>query len=150
MFSRLFSDGRLDADALIDATGNVPPESMHNAFRVIKPTGDVSAYVMLWQNLRSDEQMAAYQAMGQWTKDHVPFPGATFRQLVQMMRDNAMVNDTVLLGAKPVHLTDIRCRSSRCWPSATTYAPWPRWARPWTWSVRRTSKRSGCRPATSA
>ena len=109
MFSRLFSDGRLDADALIDATGNVPPESMHNAFRVIKPTGDVSAYVMLWQNLQSDEQMAAYQAMGQWTKDHVPFPGATFRQLVQMMRDNAMVNDTVLLGAKPVHLTDIRC-----------------------------------------
>ena len=109
MFSRLFSDGRLDADALIDATGNVPPESMHNAFRVIKPTGDVSAYVMLWQNLRSDEQMAAYQAMGQWTKDHVPFPGATFRQLVLMMRDNAMVNDTVLLGAKPVHLTDIRC-----------------------------------------
>jgi polyhydroxyalkanoate synthase len=64
---------------------------------------------MLWQNLWSDEQMAAYQAMGQWTKDHVPFPGAAFRQLVQMMRDNAIVNDMVLLGGKPVHLTDIRC-----------------------------------------
>jgi poly[(R)-3-hydroxyalkanoate] polymerase subunit PhaC len=109
MFSRLFSDGRLDADVLIDATGNVPPESMRNAFRVIKPTGDVSSYVTLWQNLWSDEQMAAFQAMGQWTKDHVPFPGATFRQLVQMMRDNAIVNDTVLLGGKPAHLTDIRC-----------------------------------------
>jgi polyhydroxyalkanoate synthase subunit PhaC len=109
MFSRLFSDGRLDADALLDATGNVPPESMRNAFRVIKPTGDANSYVMLWQNLWSDEQMAAYQAMGQWTKDHVPFPGATFRQLVRMMRDNAIVNDTVLLGGKPVHLTDIRC-----------------------------------------
>ena len=109
MFSRLFSDGRLDADALIDTTGNVPPQSVHNAFRVIKPTGDVNSYVMLWQNLSSDEQMAAYQAMGQWTKDHVPFPGAAFRQLVQMMRDNAIVNDTVLLSGKPVHLTDIRC-----------------------------------------
>ncbi len=109
MFSRLFSDGRLDADAVIDATGNVPPESMLNAFRVIKPTGDVDSYVMLWQNLWSDEQMAAYQAMGQWTKDHVPFPGATFRQLVQIMRDNAIVNDTVRLGGKPVHLADIRC-----------------------------------------
>jgi polyhydroxyalkanoate synthase subunit PhaC len=109
MFSRLLSDGRLDASALIDATGNVPPESVHNAFRVIKPTGDVNSYVMLWQSLSSDEQMAAYQAMGRWTRDHVPFPGAAFRQLVQMMRDNAIVNDTVLLGGKPVHLTDIRC-----------------------------------------
>jgi len=39
----------------------------------------------------------------------VPFPGAAFRQLVQMMRDNAIVNDTVLLSGRPVHLTDIRC-----------------------------------------
>jgi len=109
MFSNLFSDGRLDADALLDATGNVPPENMRNAFRVIKPTGDINSYVMLWQNLSSDEQMAAFQAMGQWTKDHVPFPGATFRQLVQMMRDNAIINDTMLLGGKPVHLKDIRC-----------------------------------------
>ena len=109
MFSRLFSDGRLHADALLDATGNLPPENMRNAFRVIKPTGDINSYVMLWQNLLSDEQMAAFQAMGQWTKDHVPFPGATFRQLVQMMRDNAIINDTVLLGGKPVHLKDIRC-----------------------------------------
>ena len=82
---------------------------MRNAFRVIRPTGDVSAYVMLWQNLWSDEQMAAYQAMGQWTRDHVPFPGAAFRQLVQMMRDNAIVNDTVLLGGTPAHLADIGC-----------------------------------------
>jgi len=109
MFSRLFSDGRLDADTLLDATGNVPPENMRNAFRVIKPTGDINSYVMLWQNLQSDEQMAAFQAMGQWAKDHVPFPGATFRQLVQMMRDDAIINDTVLLGGKPVHLKDIRC-----------------------------------------
>ena len=109
MFSRLFSDGRLDAESLLDATGNVPPESMLNAFRILKPTGDMSSYVMLWQSLWSDEQMAAYQAMGQWTKDHIPFPGGTFRQLAQMMRDNAMINDTVRLGGTPVHLADIRC-----------------------------------------
>jgi polyhydroxyalkanoate synthase len=109
LYSRLFSDGRLDADALIDATGNVPPRSVYNAFRVIKPTGDVNSYVMLWQDLGSDERMAAYQAMSQWTKDHVPFPGAAFRQLVQMMRDNAIVSDTVMLSGKPVHLADIRC-----------------------------------------
>jgi hypothetical protein len=38
-----------------------------------------------------------------------PFRDAAFRQLVQMMRDNAIISDTVLHGGKPVHLTDIRC-----------------------------------------
>ncbi len=109
MFSRLFSDGRLDAEALIDHTGNVPAESVLNAFRILKPTGDVSSYVSLWQNLWSDEQMAAYQAMGQWAKDHVPFPGAAFRQFTQMMRDNAFITDRLRLGGTPVHLADIRC-----------------------------------------
>ena len=109
MFSRLFSDGRLDAEALIDHTGNVPAESVLNAFRILKPTGDVSSYVTLWQNLWSDEQMAAFQAMGQWAKDHVPFPGAAFRQFTEMMRDNAFINDRLRLGGTPVHLADIRC-----------------------------------------
>ncbi|HTT53364.1 MAG TPA: alpha/beta fold hydrolase [Streptosporangiaceae bacterium] len=109
MFSRLFCDGRLDAEALIDGTGNVPPDNVRNAFRVLKPTGDINSYVLLWENLLSDEQLAAYQAMGQWTREHVPFPGAAFRQLVQMMRDNALINDTLVLGGTPVHLADIRC-----------------------------------------
>jgi poly[(R)-3-hydroxyalkanoate] polymerase subunit PhaC len=109
MFSKLFSDGRLEAGTLLDATGNVPPGTMLNAFRILKPTGDIGSYVTLWQNLSSDEQMAAFQAMGQWTKDHVPFPGAAFRQFIQMMRDNALINDSMRLGGTPVHLADIRC-----------------------------------------
>ena len=67
-------------------TGNVPPEAVENAFRLLKPTAEYSQYANLWENLWNDEYMEGYQAMGQWTRDHVPFPGAAFRQTVERAR----------------------------------------------------------------
>ena len=101
---------------------------------------------MLWQNLWSDEQMAAYQAMGQWTKDHVPFPGGTFRQLTQIMRDNAIINDTVMLGGTPVHLADIHCPFLSVLAERDHIAPRRQWLRSSALSAPRTSRKSGCQP----
>ena len=78
-------EGRLEPEELIDATGNVPPEAVENAFRLLKPTAEYSQYANLWQHLWNDEYMEGYQAMGQWTRDHVPFPGAAFRQTVERL-----------------------------------------------------------------
>jgi polyhydroxyalkanoate synthase len=68
----LVREGRLDPDDLIDATGNVPPEAVENAFRLLKPTAEYSQYATLWENLWNDRYVEGYQAMGQWTRDHVP------------------------------------------------------------------------------
>jgi polyhydroxyalkanoate synthase len=100
---------KLEPDAVIDDSGNVPPEVIANSFKVLKPTADLSQYATLWQNLWNDKQMEAFQAMGQWTRDHIPFPGKVFRQTVGVMRTNALVNDRMELGGTPVHLSDIRC-----------------------------------------
>jgi polyhydroxyalkanoate synthase len=92
----LVREGRLDPDDVIDATGNVPPEAVENAFRLLKPTADYSQYANLWQHLWNDEYMEGYQAMGQWTRDHVPFPGAAFRQTVeQLVRANGLMDASV-------------------------------------------------------
>ena len=48
--------------------------------------------------------MEGFQAMGQWTRDHVPFPGQAFRETVQLMRDEALVNDTVRLDGRRISL----------------------------------------------
>src|SRR3954449_1926078 len=89
----LVRDGRLDPDELIDATGNVPPEAVEGAFRLLKPTAEYSQYANLWQHLWNDEYMEGYQAMGQWTRDHVPFPGAAFRQTVnEFVRGDALLD----------------------------------------------------------
>jgi polyhydroxyalkanoate synthase subunit PhaC len=40
--------------------------------------------------------MEGYQAMGQWTRDHVPFPGAAFRQTVErLVRENALMDGSL-------------------------------------------------------
>jgi poly[(R)-3-hydroxyalkanoate] polymerase subunit PhaC len=89
-------EGRLDADDVIDETGNVPPEVVENAFRMLKPTAEATQYLTLWENLWNDAYVEGYQAMGQWTRDHVPFPGAAFRQTVeQLVRRNGLMDGTV-------------------------------------------------------
>jgi polyhydroxyalkanoate synthase len=94
-------DGRLEPDDLIDSSGNVPPEAVESAFRLLKPTAEYSQYANLWQHLWNDEYMEGYQAMGQWTRDHVPFPGAAFRETVQrLVRENGLMDGSLAdLGA---------------------------------------------------
>jgi polyhydroxyalkanoate synthase len=106
----LVSQGRLDADDLVDDTGNVPAQAILNAFRLLRPMGDLSSYANLWVNLWNDEYLESYQAIMGWARDQIPFPGATMRQMVRMFnRENAFVTDTARLGGRRVSLRDIRC-----------------------------------------
>jgi polyhydroxyalkanoate synthase len=108
LFGRLLAEGGIDPDAVIDKTGNVPPEVLARAFKLLRPTETVVNYVNLVDNLWNDEFVESYQAMGHWVKDHVPFPGAAFRQSVQLVREDALVRGAVTLGGREVRLGDIR------------------------------------------
>jgi poly[(R)-3-hydroxyalkanoate] polymerase subunit PhaC len=104
-----FRKGRLGAGDVVDESGNVPPDVIYNGFRTISPTGQLVQYANLWEHLWDNEYMQGYQAMGQWTRDHVPFPGAAFGQLVQLLiRDNALMRGTMRLGGRAVDLADVR------------------------------------------
>ncbi|MGE5291833.1 MAG: alpha/beta fold hydrolase [Micromonosporaceae bacterium] len=106
----LVRQGRLDPDDLLDETGNVPPEAVENAFRLLRPTAEIAQYATLWQNLWNDRYVEGYQAMAQWTRDHVPFPGGVFRQTVeQLVRRNALVEGGMELAGRPVDLAVITC-----------------------------------------
>jgi len=107
MFGRMFECGRLDPDDVIDDTGNVPPDVIRNAFRVLKPTAGLAAYAVLWEKLWDSNQMEGFQAMGQWTRDHIPFPGRAFRETVELMRDEALINDTVRLDGRRISLRNL-------------------------------------------
>ena len=107
MFGRMFDGRRLDPQDLIDDTGNVPPEVIRNAFRVLKPTADLTQYAVLWEKLWDDKQMEGFQVMGQWTRDHIPFPGKAFRETVDLMRDGAFMQDRVRLDGRLLSLADL-------------------------------------------
>ena len=100
----LIRDGRLDPEDVLDVSGNVPPEAVENSFRMLKPTAEYTQYLTLWENLWNDQYVEGYQAMGQWMRDHVPFPGAAFRQTVeQLVRQNGLMDGSV------ADLSRIRC-----------------------------------------
>lgn len=104
----LLQEGKVDPTDLIDPTGNVPADVMRNSFRLLQPTGDLTSYADLWQNLWSDDYLAAHQTMTQWGKDHIPFAGACFVQTSTLFaRENRLAEGRVPLGDRVVDLADI-------------------------------------------
>ena len=102
-------EGRLDADDLVDDTGNVPPGVLYNGFYMLAPTTTVAQYATLLDKLWDDEFVEAYSAMAQWTRDHVPFPGAAFRQIVdQLIRRNVLMSGSIRLNGRRVELAGAR------------------------------------------
>jgi polyhydroxyalkanoate synthase len=108
--SRMFQAGRLDPDDVIDETGLVPATAMDEGFQALKPTDQVVQQVNLLQNLWNDQWLEGYLAMNRWARDQVAFPGAAFRQTVDVLiRRNALLEGVIPFGRDEVRLRDIRC-----------------------------------------
>jgi polyhydroxyalkanoate synthase subunit PhaC len=102
---------QIDPDRLIDWTGNVPAEYLSALFRMRRPTADVPNMARLWENLWNDEFVESHQAMARWSREHVPFPGAAFRQVAdQWLRHNGFRTNSLRLAGRAVDLKDVRCR----------------------------------------
>jgi poly[(R)-3-hydroxyalkanoate] polymerase subunit PhaC len=100
-------EGRLNPDDVLDETGNVPADVLYSGFFMLAPTTTVTQYATLLDNLWNDEFVEGYSAMAQWTRDHVPFPGAAFRQVVeQLIRQNVLMSGSMRLGGRKVKLAD--------------------------------------------
>ena len=108
--SRMFMPGRLDPDDVIDDTGLVPAAVMDEGFQSLKPTDRVVQQVTLWENLWNDRWLEGYLAINRLARDQVAFPGATFRQTVDLLiRRNGLLEGVVPLGRRDVRLADIAC-----------------------------------------
>jgi polyhydroxyalkanoate synthase len=103
----LLRDGRLNAENLLDDTGNVPADALYTGFYMQAPTVEVAQKATLLENLWNDEFVEGFQAMAQWSRDHVPFPGAIFRELVeQLVRRNALMSGEIRVGDRVIRLVD--------------------------------------------
>jgi polyhydroxyalkanoate synthase subunit PhaC len=99
-------EGRLDPDEIIDETGNVPADVLYSGFFMMAPTAVVAQNATLLENLWNDEFVTGFQAMAQWTRDQVPFPGAAFRQMVEdLIRRDALMEGSWGLGGRDIDLT---------------------------------------------
>ena len=96
-------EGRLDPEDLIDETGNVPADVLYSGFFMLAPTTIVAQRATLLENLWNDEFVRGFQAMAQWTRDQVPFPGAAFREVVELfVRRNALMDGSLRVGGRAI------------------------------------------------
>jgi poly[(R)-3-hydroxyalkanoate] polymerase subunit PhaC len=101
-------DGRLEPEELLDASGNVPADALYQAFFMQAPTTEIARYATLLENLWDDEYVEAWQAMAQWSREQVPFPGAALRQVVdELVRGNALMHGRLRLNGRVVELANV-------------------------------------------
>lgn len=99
---------QIDVDDLLDWSGNVPAARIKESFHLVEPAGEVTTYLSLWNSLADPERLAAHDALVRWSSGHIPFPGAAFRQVVELfIHDEALVVGEVPLGRRVVRLDDI-------------------------------------------
>jgi polyhydroxyalkanoate synthase subunit PhaC len=100
-------EGRMEPDDLIDETGNVPADVLYSGFYMQAPTVEIAQKATLLENLWNDQFVEGFQAMAQWSKDHVPFPGAAFRELVEeLVRRNVLTTGSMRVGNRRIDLAD--------------------------------------------
>jgi len=124
-FSRWTSDPSYNADALIDAFGNMPGELIDYGAKALKPVENyVGNYLHLWDNLDNPNVVASWHAMNTWVTDLVPMPGGAYRQLInEFYKENRLMNGTLTMRGERVDLSKLRanlllnriaiCRSER-------------------------------------
>ncbi len=106
--AQMTRQGRLDPEDLLDRTGNVPPTTLLRSFQMLRPLGDLVGYVTLWTRLHDQRASQAIWALTDWAHDHVPFPGATFVEMIRRLsRENGLATGSVRLGDRTRNLADI-------------------------------------------
>lgn len=104
----LLCDGRVEPEELIDETGNVPASLLMTSFRMAQPTLDLTTAANYWQALPDKKALGSHMAILGWSANHIPFPGAAFRQVVQwFVRERRLETGIVPFVGGDVHLEDL-------------------------------------------
>lgn len=101
----------VEVDDVLDETGNVPPATVMRGLNVVNGvTGSLQAYANLLSNLHDERYVTAHEAMHGWAHDHIPFPGATFAQFVELfLRGNRLVANDVVTARGRLDVAAITC-----------------------------------------
>jgi polyhydroxyalkanoate synthase subunit PhaC len=100
---------QFDEESLLAQYGNVPADWVQNALRALRPLGKLAGAMSLLNNADQPEVVASHLRMGKWETDNIPFPGATFRQMVRdFLRGNGLVRGNWVIGGRKVDAKALR------------------------------------------
>ena len=61
-------------DLIVERFGGIPPHLMGVGFKMLRPTGDATAYSGLWMNMNKKDYITTFKAMNHWANDFVGMP----------------------------------------------------------------------------
>ncbi len=95
----------LPLDQLVDNLGNYPGHLIKGGFTTLKPTGELSKFVSLWERGEDEKFKELWAAMEQWNNDSIDFPGEAYREYVRACYfENRLLAGGWSLAGRPVTL----------------------------------------------
>lgn len=98
-----------DIEGLIDAFGNLPGELMGAVFQALTPVRSMTKYNIDLADIAADDaKLMNFLRMEKWLADRPHHPGAAAKQwLIQLYKENQMVEGRFQLSGRPVDLANI-------------------------------------------
>jgi polyhydroxyalkanoate synthase subunit PhaC len=98
-----------DAERVVAAFGHVPAWLTQPAFQVLKPMGQTSKVLRLYQSLDRPEFLEFFRCLETWINDNVSIPGGFFIDLVnQLYKRDALLSDALVFRDGPVHVENVK------------------------------------------
>jgi polyhydroxyalkanoate synthase subunit PhaC len=102
-------EGKIDFNRMIDVFGIIPAKFMEAGMRLVASPIYYSPYLSLLNRAYDDEYVAYWRRFNKWAKGHVPFVGATLKQLTHALgKENQLINGGLIIRGKKVDLANIK------------------------------------------
>lgn len=96
-------------DELVSHLGNYPGRFIKGGFTSMKPIGEPSKYVSLWERFHDVDFRELWAALEQWNNDTVDFPGEAYREYIRACYfDNRLMLGGWSLAGQEVSLRNAR------------------------------------------
>lgn len=95
-----------NAEALVEAYGNVPTWLMESGFRFMTPLTNVTKWRGLWEAREKEGFVDTWRRLEKWSSDNVPFPGGVYKQYIRdCYQTNAFCQSKMVVEGERVDLT---------------------------------------------
>lgn len=107
LLGKLVDEKWFDASAIAEA-GNIAPHQMQSGFVALRPTGQISKWVMLADRATDEEFVESFQTLETWVNDNVPFPAAAYETYIEeLYQENRLIDGDHYVRGRRVDLGDI-------------------------------------------
>ena len=99
----------LKLDGLLNEYNFISAQMVRAGLKLMTAPFSYNSYLNLLQRADDENYIKKWRCFNQWVNDHVPFSGATLKQLVNdLVIDNKLINNQLIIDKEKVKLSNIK------------------------------------------